>query len=213
MKEAISKYFRRRRFGFFMDFLHKVSAQNKPIRILDIGGTQHYWEHMGLQLGPNVEIVLLNLYSNEVTQTGFSSIIGNACDLQGIEDKSFDIVFSNSVIEHLFTLQNQQSMAKEVQRVGKSYFIQTPNKYFPMEPHWLFPCFQFLPFSIRVFLTQHFTLGHIQKTNNRAAAIQQVNEVRLLSYKEFKALFTNATIFKEQILGMTKSFTAYYIQE
>jgi hypothetical protein len=102
-------------------------------------------------------------------------------------------------------------MANEVARVGKSYFIQTPNKYFPIEPHWLFPFFQFLPFSIQVFLTQHFTLGNIKKTNSKEAAINLVKEVRLLSKKEFESLFKDAKIYKEKIIGLTKSYTAYKI--
>ena len=157
------------------------------------------------------EIVLLNLYINEVTEPGFSSIVGDASNLSGINDQSFDIVFSNSVIEHLYTKQQQEKMAKEVARVGKSYFIQTPNRYFPIEPHWLFPLFQFLPFSVQVFLTQHFTLGNIKKTKRKEAAINLVKEVRLLTIKEFQFFFKDAKIYKEKVLGLTKSFTAYKI--
>jgi ubiquinone/menaquinone biosynthesis C-methylase UbiE len=166
---------------------------------------------MGQDLGDQTEIVLLNLYQNETSLPGFSSIIGDACDLKGIKDKSFDIVFSNSVIEHLFTKEQQQKMAAEVERVGKSYFIQTPNRYFPIEPHWSFPFFQFLPFSLQVLLTQHFTLGNITKTGNKEAAIALVKEVRLLSKNEFADLFTGPQIFEEKFLGLTKSFTAYKI--
>lgn len=211
MKEAVSNYFRKRRFGFFTNFLNQVALSNKPLRILDIGGTQQYWLNMGLVLRPNTEIVLLNLYKNQVTEPGFSSIVGDACNLTGISDQSFDIVFSNSVIEHLYTKEQQQKMANEVARVGKNYFIQTPNKYFPIEPHWLFPLFQFLPFTIQVFLTQHFTLGNIKKANTREAAVHLVKEVRLLSKKEFALFFKDAKIYNEKILGITKSFTAYKI--
>lgn len=211
MKEAVSNYFRKRRFGFFTNFLNQAALNNKPLRILDIGGTQQYWLNMGLVLGPSTEIVLLNLYKNQITEPGFSSIVGDACNLIGISDQSFDIVFSNSVIEHLYTKEQQQKMANEVARVGKSYFIQTPNKYFPIEPHWLFPLFQFLPFTVQVFLTQHFTLGNIKKANSRESAINLVKEVRLLSKKEFSSFFKDAKIYKEKFLGITKSFTAYKI--
>ena len=211
MKETISNYFRKRRFGFFTNFMNQASPKNGPLRILDIGGTQQYWLNMGMVLTPQTEIVLLNLYINEVTEPGFSSIVGDASNLSGINDQSFDIVFSNSVIEHLYTKQQQEKMAKEVARVGKSYFIQTPNRYFPIEPHWLFPLFQFLPFSVQVFLTQHFTLGNIKKTKRKEAAINLVKEVRLLTIKEFQFFFKDAKIYKEKVLGLTKSFTAYKI--
>lgn len=211
MKETISNYFRKRRFGFFTNFMNQASPKNGPLRILDIGGTQQYWLNMGMVLTPQTEIVLLNLYINEVTEPGFRSIVGDASNLSGINDQSFDIVFSNSVIEHLYTKQQQEKMAKEVARVGKSYFIQTPNRYFPIEPHWLFPLFQFLPFSVQVFLTQHFTLGNIKKTKRKEAAINLVKEVRLLTIKEFQFFFKDAKIYKEKVLGLTKSFTAYKI--
>ncbi len=211
MKEAVSNYFRKRRFWFFTNFMHQAVPNNRSVKILDIGGTQQYWQKMGFIMGPQTEIILLNLYKNEVNEPGFTSIVGDACNLTGINDQSFDIVFSNSVIEHLYTKGQQQKMANEVARVGKSYFIQTPNKYFPIEPHWLFPLFQFLPFALQVFLTQHFTLGNIKKANSKEAAINLVKEVRLLSKKEFTFLFNDAKIYKEKILGVTKSFTAYKI--
>jgi len=211
MTETISNYFRKRRFGFFTNFMNQVSPNNGPLRILDIGGTQQYWLNMGMILAPQTEIILLNLYKNEVSEPGFSSIVGDACNLSGINDQSIDIVFSNSVIEHLYTKEQQQKMANEVARVGKSYFIQTPNKYFLIEPHWLFPLFQFLPFTVQVFLTQHFTLGNIKKTKSKEAAIKLVKEVRLLSRNELAFFFNDAKIYKEKLLGITKSFTAYKI--
>lgn len=215
INESISKYFRKRRFGFFIRFLQQASneanLENRKLRILDIGGTEHYWKSIGHVLNDQTEMVLLNLYKNETTLPGFSSIVGDACDLKDINDSSFDIVFSNSVIEHLFTKAQQQKMAAEAERVGKSYFIQTPNRYFPIEPHWAFPFFQFLPFSLQVFLTQHFTLGNIAKAGTKEAAIALVREVRLLSKNEFADLFAGAQIFEEKFLGLTKSFTAYKI--
>ena len=210
MKEAISTYFRNRRFGFFRQFFDQVTeGGKKSIKILDIGGTESYWKSMGFKLNAQSEIVLLNLYEAQVQEPGFTSIKGDACDLSGIADKSYDLVFSNSVIEHLYTKENQQLMANEVQRVGKSYFIQTPNKYFPIEPHWVFPLFQFLPFKVKVFLTQHFNLGHMSKTNDREKAVELVKEVRLISKTEYQQLFKGANLFVEKFVGLNKSFIAY----
>jgi ubiquinone/menaquinone biosynthesis C-methylase UbiE len=213
MKELISTYFRARRFSFFKGILDKLTATGQKVKILDIGGTEDYWNSMGLNLGNNIEIVLLNLYKIEVKGAGFSSIKGDACNLEGIEDKSFDLVFSNSVIEHLFTKENQQKMANEVIRVGKNYFIQTPNKYFLIEPHWVFPLFQFLPFSLKVYLTQHFNLGHISKSTTKELAINQVNEIKLISKKELRHLFKHSEIYTEYFLGLSKSHTAYYLSK
>jgi hypothetical protein len=213
MKAAISNYFRAKRFGFFKALLDGMLQTQKKVKILDIGGTEDYWKNQGLVLGDQIEIVLLNLYKAEVSTPGFTSIKGDATNLEGIADKSFDLVYSNSVIEHLFSLEQQEKMAKETIRVGKSYFIQTPNKYFPIEPHWVFPFFQFLPFGLQVFLTQHFNLGHIPKAKNKEAAISLVKEVRLLSKKEFTHLFKGSMLYTEKFLGLNKSFAVYQIEK
>jgi len=213
MKDTISTYYRNRRFRFFKKFFDQISeGGKKSIKILDIGGTESYWKSMGFQLNPNCEIVLLNLYEANVQEQGFKSIKGDACNLKGILNNSFDLVFSNSVIEHLYTIENQQSMANEVERVGKNYFIQTPNKYFPIEPHWVFPLFQFLPFNLKVFFTQHFDLGYIKKTNDKQKAIELVKEVRLISKKEYMQLFKDAHLFIEKFVGLNKSFIAYKVE-
>lgn len=115
---------------------------------------------------------------------------------------SFDFVFSNSVIEHVGNHQDQLRMAREVCRVGKRYFIQTPNRYFPLEPH-------FLPLGIRVWLMQNFNLGWFPKTPDRQQAREIVDGIRLLGKEDFRSLFPNAMIYEEKVLGITKSFVAY----
>ena len=113
------------------------------------------------------------------------------------------------MIEHVGTYQDQLQMAQEVRRVGKRYFIQTPNKYFPLEPHFLFPLFQFFPIKLRVLLMQNFSLGWFAKTPDAAKAREIVESIRLLSKREFVALFPKASIYEEKVFGLTKSFVAY----
>jgi hypothetical protein len=129
--------------------------------------------------------------------------------LSQIPDQSYDLVFSNSVIEHLFTLDNQKAMAKEVQRVGKHYFIQTPNYWFPIEPHWVFPFFQYLPKSIRVKLTQTRAWGHIPQQKDLKKAQNQVDEIRLMTQAEMANIFPVARFYAEKWGGMTKSWIAH----
>lgn len=200
---SLSHQFRQKRFRLF---LSKLQSLPKPISILDIGGTLAFWEHMGFS-EEGVTITLLNLQPQNVDKPGFISVTGDATQLP-YADQSFDMVFSNSVIEHLYTKEQQQRMASEVQRVGKHYFIQTPNYWFPIEPHWVFPFFQYLPFRCRVFLTQHFSLGHIAKQSSLADAERQVKEIRLLRKREFQSLFPSALIYTERFLLMGKSFVA-----
>lgn len=197
--------FRRKRFAFFRSLLSRL---DRPIRILDVGGTESYWRVMGLDGGENIFITLLNLTENDVTLPNLTSISGDARKIDA-EDASFDVVFSNSVIEHVGESEDQRQMAREVQRVGKRYFVQTPNKYFPLEPHFLFPFFQFLPLKIRVWLLQNFKLGWFEKTPNEVTAREIVESIRLLDKREFLSTFPTAAIYEEKILGITKSFVAY----
>jgi hypothetical protein len=200
-KQSLSHRFRQRRFRVFLEMVRSLP---KPISILDIGGTLAFWEGMGFS-EDGVTITLLNLEVQHPLKPGFISITGDATALD-FDDQSFDIVFSNSVIEHLYTFEQQQKMATEVQRVGKTYFIQTPNYWFPIEPHWVFPFFQYLPFNWRVWLTQHFPLGHIPRQNERSEAERQVREIRLMTKAELQSIFPKAQLYRERFLFFTKSF-------
>lgn len=208
-EKSLNQRFRAKRFAFFKTLL-KATHKDNSIRILDIGGTQSYWERMNFTEHDNVFITLLNLDVAPVNYANFTSVKGDACELKDFEDKHFDIVFSNSVIEHLFTWENQQKMAAEVRRVARSYYIQTPNYYFPIEPHWLFPFFHFLPVGPRVWLTQRFNMGHHPKSGNREAALVRVKEVQLLTPKKMQALFPEAKVYREIFMGLTKSITMYH---
>ena len=201
---SLSHKLRARRFDFFLSL---ISILPKPLYILDIGGTTAFWDAMDFD-NEGITITLLNLSYQPVDRNGFISVSGDATQLQ-YSDRSFDIVFSNSVIEHLFDRASQQKMAAEVQRVGKYYFIQTPNYWFPLEPHWLFPFFQYLPFSVKMFLTQHFSLGHIKKIHNRIDAENKVKEIKLLSLRDMQSLFPGAKIYSEKFFFLNKSFIAY----
>ena len=207
-EQSIHQKFRQRRFSFFLTLLSRINL-NRPIQILDIGGTEIYWERMNFLKNEGIQITLLNLNLIEVKNKNFNSIRGDACDLSAFKDKQFDIVYSNSVIEHLFSKENQMKMADEVRRVGKYYYVQTPNYYFPIEPHWLFPFFQFLPFRIRVLMTQNLNLGNYKKCLSKDIAIQRIKKVRLLTEDEMKKMFPDGDIYRELFMGLTKSVTMY----
>jgi hypothetical protein len=211
-ENSFNQRFRAKRFAFFKNLL-EPNYKDKPIKILDIGGTQSYWERMHFTNVSNVFVTLLNLKTMPVNYNNFTSVKGDACNLSEFEDKHFDVVFSNSVIEHLFTLENQQKMAAEVRRVGKNYYVQTPNYYFPFEPHWLRPFFHYLPFGMKVWLTQNFNMGHYPKSPHKEAAIQRVNEVRLLTPKDMRSLFPDGKLYREKFFGLTKSITMYHFLE
>ncbi|MBI5870707.1 MAG: methyltransferase domain-containing protein [Actinobacteria bacterium] len=190
-------------------FRSLIESKPKPLKILDLGGTQNFWETTGL-LNPEAnDITLLNVMPIAVDKPGFRSMVGDARSMPEFENGEFDVVFSNSVIEHVGTYDDQRSMAREIKRVGHSYFVQTPNRYFPIEPHTVFPLFQFLPIAIRAWLLNHFSLGWFEKIGDREQARELAKSIRLLTGKEFADLFPDATFEKESFLGMTKSFIVY----
>lgn len=201
---------RKKRFAFFKTLIPPAPHQ---LKILDVGGTVNFWHQSGflseLSQTRDVTITILNLAEETTNYPNIKTVVGDATNLKQYSDQEFDIVFSNSVIEHLFTYENQQKMASEIKRVGKRYFVQTPNLYFPIEPHFQFPLFQFLPLSIKVFLISNFDLGWRRKAETIQQAIKTVTEIRLLSKPEIMSLFPHAKIFEEKFFGLTKSLIAY----
>jgi len=111
----------------------------------------------------------------------------------------FGVAFSSSTIEHV-PKELQETFASEVRRVGRRYFVQTPNRYFPIEPHYQFPLFQFLPHRVQRALNRQFTLGWQAKGS--------WEEITLLSSRQLKRLFPDAEIHRERVLGLTKSLMA-----
>lgn len=198
---------RRRRFAFFLSLLESV---DRPLRILDVGGTQQFWDIMGRDRLERAHVTLLNLAAPHVSADNFESVAGDARDLGRYEPSSFDVVFSNSVIEHLGPdFADQQRMADEIKRVGKRYFVQTPNRYFPLEPHFLVPGFQFMPLELRVWLVSHFNVGWYRRISDPAKARAEVESISLLAHRDLRRLFPRARIYRERLMGLTKSFVAY----
>lgn len=201
---SVANKLRQRRFAFFHSLLEQLK---KPITVLDVGGTVEYWQLRNSALLTDLRITVLNLQQQQSSHPNISTTAGNALKLE-YPDRHFDVVFSNSVIEHVGDYSAQQQMAKEVIRVGKRYFVQTPNKYFPIEPHFLFPYFQLLPVSLQTHLLMNFNLGWYKRNPDYQNARETVQSVKLLSKSELLKLFPGATIYKERIFGLVKSYTA-----
>lgn len=206
--DSLATRMRQRRFSLFRKLFAGLPGDG-PWRILDVGGTQQFWERMGLTDERLVRVVVLNLNKDAVTLPNFTAVAADARNLHMYGDGEFDIVFSNSVIEHVGGFEDQVMMAREVQRVGRRYFVQTPNRYFPIEPHFLFPYWQFLPLGWRVLLIQRFNIGWFKRRPDPREALALVSHIRLLNEAEMRQLFPNALLYKERLLGLTKSFVAY----
>lgn len=206
--KSLGAKFRAKRTKKFEKLFFKNFNPEKPISILDLGGTDYFWKTSQIPNIPGVRITLLNLHLEKTTHPHIYSIIGDATDMKDFEDKKFDLVFSNSVIEHLYTFENQQKMAKEIQRVGRKYFIQTPNKYFPVEAHYAIPFAQYMPKKLLFTLLTKTKISRFNRWEPKAAQ-QYLDEIRLLDQSEMAQLFPGSKLLKETVLGMTKSLTAH----
>jgi Methyltransferase domain len=203
---SLTSTLRKQRFLRFVRLVNDSDASlGRLSTILDVGGTESFWEMMDFAES-GYDITLLNTHPIETHHQGIRSVVGDARSLDLFADRQFDIVFSNSVIEHVGTLEQQRMMANEVRRVARRYFVQTPNFSFPIEPHFLFPGFQWLPREARVWLVRHAAIGWYERTPDLEAARAIVNEVRLLTRREIRMLFPDGEITSETFYGLTKSF-------
>jgi len=200
--------FRQKRFDYLKNRIEKL-IQKGTFKILDIGGDIQYWKNIGWQ-HPACKIHLLNLYTSEIPQSDtsqFTSSIGDGLAL-AYQKGDVDLIFSNSVIEHVGSHENQQIFANEVMRVSDKYIIQTPSLWFPLEPHSLLPLFQFLPHPIRALLIMTFNINYFPKAKTYKAAIVVSHSTLMFTHKRFKQLFPDAEIQVERFLGIPKSYTA-----
>jgi hypothetical protein len=202
---SLSHRLRARRFRLFD---HLVADFPRPLSIIDIGGTTRFWEQRGWAGRDDITVTLVNLEAEERRYDNIHPTAGDATDLADHADGSFDVAFSNSVIEHLFTLERQTRMAEEVRRVGHAYWVQTPNYWFPVEPHFLVPAWHWLPEDARVAILRRRGVGWAGRCADEQRAREVVQEHRLMRRAELARLFPDAVIVGEHFGGMTKSWTA-----
>lgn len=212
---------RLRRMAFFLQLLDGLPKLQRPLQVLDVGGTAFFWQMMGLDsvaqgsaatmhnAHPAMHITLINLAQPAAVPVNFTNLTGDGCAMPQFAGGQFDVVFSNSVIEHVGDATRQQAFAREVRRVGQRYFVQTPNRYFPIEPHFFFPGFQFLPLAARIWLVRHFALGWIPRLPDYAAAKAEVEQIQLITANDMQRLFPNAKLHHERTFGMTVGIVAY----
>jgi len=152
-------------------------------------------------------VVLLNIDEQPVPP-GFIALRGDARHTE-FPDQSFDLAFSNSVIEHVGTWEDQQAFARELRRVGKTVFCQTPARSFFFEPHYFTPFVHWFPFLLKHYwFVRHFTWYGVKWKPAREQVMDFQSHLRLLTHSEMRILFPNCVIRRERFLGMTKAYLA-----
>jgi hypothetical protein len=167
-------------------------------RILDVGAG---WGAALERFNTVNPIVAVDLKLDTTQWLGSPNVTAMQADGTNLPfaDREFDVGFSNSVIEHV-PKRLQPAFAAEMGRVARRYYVQTPNRYFPIEPHYQLPFFQFLPERARKALNRRFNLGW--------QARGQWEEITLLGARDLRRLFPDAEIHRERVLGLTKSLIA-----
>lgn len=202
----IFKVWRVKRLRLFAETLGPTSDQ----KLLDVGGYPWFWTSTHPLVGT---IDCINLDDQQWNTESFPNhhircLTGDGCELE-FSDQSYDIAFSNSVIEHVGSWENQMAFAREIRRVGISIWVQTPAFECPIEPHYLAPCIHWFPKEFRRKTLRFLTpWGWIAKPS-KDLVDAMVDGIRLLTKKEMVILFPDCTILTERICGVIpKSYIA-----
>lgn len=204
---------RARRMAPLIGLISRVHAQNGNVRILDVGGRRTYWKALSSEFleKHDVKITILNLPCDLVGAEDhiFSYVAGDACDMAEYPDHSFDIVHSNSVIEHVGNWDRIKSFAKEVRRMAPILFVQTPYFWFPIEPHFVKLMHHWLPKPLRASMWMRHQMGYRGQASNIDEAMHKMDdEPYLLDMRMFRFLFPDCRIIRERFCLFTKSMVA-----
>lgn len=175
------------------------------MRVLDLGGWLSSWRAVS---GRPADLVSVNLaHQADEPDSWGTAVVADACNPPAwLLRESFDLVYSNSLIEHVGGHSRCTALASVAYTAAPHHWVQTPYRYFPVEPHWLFPGLQFLPVRLRAGIAVKWQVGFMSSTPS--SCVDDVLSVALLSITEMKQYFPHSEILREPWLGMTRSIVA-----
>lgn len=194
---SLSQRSRRLKMGLLEDHLMLRGDE----RVLDIGSQV---DQQSRQILERVEdqrnITAINLLGDWLDEIraaypGIHVMRADACQLP-FADKSFDLVYSNAVIEHVGDLGAQQRMADEVRRVGKRWFITTPNRWFPFEFHVRMPLISWLPPRWMHKAARTWGYNHV---HHRYGPGNDYSDVHLMTARQLQRIFPDSLILKPRV--------------
>jgi hypothetical protein len=199
----LSQRARDRRWAEFQNRFPDISA----MRVLDLGGQPSSWEVAPVK---PASVMVVNLDRRPHSTDLVEYVVGDACDLPAdVRRRTFDLVFSNSLIEHVGGHGPRKRVAETVNAMADHHWVQTPYRYFPIEPHWTAPAMQFLPLAARVSLARRLPFGPASRhTADHAVLVDEVSMVDLVCVTEMRLYFPHSKIWREKFAGLTKSLVA-----
>lgn len=170
-------------------------------RVVDLGGTPYMWE----LFGHDVHVTLVNLpgtVKGDIPPR-FEWVEADACELDGVfRSGQFHLVFSNSVIEHVGDEDRQAAFAEQVHRLAPAHWVQTPSPRFPIEAHTGVPFYWQRPQRDRDRRMERWR-------RDLPEWAEMIAETRVLSSDRMRTLFPDSGIWRERLMGLEKSITAY----
>jgi hypothetical protein len=204
-------------YGLFFKFTRSRRMQkfeqilliSNNCNILDVGGAPGNWYYTKAK----PYVTMLNTkFSPKVDKAEgrFKWVEGNALTMP-YSDNEFDVVFSNSVIEHVGDFTEQQKFALACRRIGCKIFIQTPAKIFPIEPHYITPFVHWFPKKWQKMILRHFSVWGLITHPTKYQVNNMVEEINLLTYKQMKQLFPDCQILIDRFFFWPKAYIAIRI--
>lgn len=196
------RYWRERRWKRFQELIQPAPADC----LLDVGGYPSDWRGRGDLIG---KVDFINLTESVFDETPHSPEMrcfkGDGRALAA-GDLTYDIVYSNSVIEHVGDWEDQKAFAAEARRVGRRLWIQSPARACPVEPHYLGLFIHWFPPTWHVPLARWTSVVGL----TGAADLQSIaSTTRLLTKKEYRILFPDCEIWTERLFWIfPKSYVA-----
>lgn len=218
LKESIARRSRARRSQLFFSAL----KPDPDALVVDLGGGKG--RHMARFYSALKNVCIVD-YNEEslayaASKFGFQTRMVDGTERLPFEDKEVDIIFCSSVIEHVtgpkedavarfkrdgqdFSRQAfdyQKRFADEIRRCGKGYFVQTPNRLFPVEVHSWLPMLGYLP--------THVQWSIMRVTNHFWPRKDDAPDWNLLDEQQMRAYFPDAEFHIERWMGIPKSIIA-----
>lgn len=193
-----------------LELFHKVIKPTQKMKVLDVGAEISSDGKNELQFidfyswKNNISAVNLSTKDISLIKKHYPEIdarVGDACSLPW-PDKYFEVIYSNAVIEHIGSIEKQKKMASEIMRVGKRWFVTTPNRWYPFEFHMRLPLVTWLPYHGYRLFGRIVSYNHVKK---RYMSGIKHDDLRLLTAAELKEWFPRSRIIKQRVTFMAET--------
>jgi hypothetical protein len=199
-------------------FFERIAWLARPAHVIDLGGAADFWRTWGLGEGDGLIVTLVNNHESDTDHVSgelpffMQEISADAAELDARALGRHDLVFSNSMLEHLPDAEGRARLCRNIEASGRPYFIQVPNKYSPIDPHFphpLVPFFGAYPQPLKALLMTASGLGAGKRSGSYADAVKRLRHYNPLCASDLKRLFPSGTLLKEQTFGLTLSLVIH----